>query len=531
MKTIWKIAAVVCALMVFSSCDKEEISDDGNGSGNGTEVVDPEKDPGNDSEKDPEPEYETKVVLNELCGNKPKFIELYNAGEGKADISGWTMIKNNEELVWTAPQGTVIPVGGYLVLLADQTDPAVGFDAGFSANKEVKIELKDTDGKVADSFLRGADKTPMDEVPLPENEDASFSRVPDGTGDFVYAAPTKGTANGEKTGDIEQEAPKEINIEGLEVPAYVAVGETLLVKGSGFTEDAVFAFEKEGVQVEASATAVDGGVSIAVPADMARDHYALVLSQEGVTKTLSEDVWVTIRKIFKSATLNMSGVHGIFSYGWTVTRENGAITELNYKQSWAEDMDSDPDNFIDTYVGDGTTYTNTSNGTEFAYNKSISFTSSDGRITSAEAVNEYEDPMSYLWGYDENGYLQNIKHNDEVKYEVKYDADMNATELLVEGWTAAAASFEGAEQHNHPYAPSAVFAMFSVYQYTFMHHHFAYFSGNFKAETLLPTSIDWQGYGNFFDVTYTFDDDGYVSRISWTDPSYSDYCRIAIKYE
>lgn len=514
--------AIACAFAVFSSCEMDDPIIDGEQTG----VTPPEQEP-----EEEEPVYETKVVLNELCGNKPEFIELYNVGEGAADISSWTLYKNNEEKIWTAPEGTVIPVGGYLVLLADQADPAKGFVSGFSAKKEVKIELKDAEGVLKDTFLRGVDKTPMDEMELPENGSASFSRVPDGTGDFVYAVPTQGKANGEKTGDIEHEAPKEIVIEGLEVPAYVAVGDNLVVKGSGFAADAVFTFEKDGAKVEVSASEVDGGISLAVPADMARDHYALVLSQEGVSKTLSEDVWVTIRKAFKSATLNMSGTYGLFSYGWTVTRTDGQITEIRYKNSNADDIDSPSNDFIDIYVADGLTFTNTQNKTEYAYNKTVTFVEDGGLIKSAEAVNEYDDPMSYVWNYDDNGYIMNITHNEDVKYEVVYDADMNATEFVVEGWTAAGAKYDGAQQHNNPYAPSVAFAVASVYQYTFMHHHFAYFNGMIKAGTLLPTSIDWQGYGNYFGVTYTFDDDGYVTRISWSDPSYSDYSRIAIKYE
>lgn len=328
------------------------------------------------------------------------------------------------------------------------------------------------------------------------------------------------------------EPPKEVNIQNLVVPEYVAVGETLLVKGDGFAADAAFVLSKDGVSTDVTSQAAEGGVSIAIPAEMERGHYALTVTQEGASKVLAEDVWVTIRKKFKSATLNMSGAYGIFSYGWTVTRTDGAISELNYKNSWAEDMDSNSDDYIDTYVADGLTFTNTKNGTEFAYNKSVTFTETDGLITSAEAVNEYGDPMSYVWKYDENGYIQNITHNDEVKYEVSYDADMNVTGFNIEGWADnVAARYDGAQEHNNPYAPSAVFAIFSVYQYTYVHHHFAYFNGMIKANTLLPTSIDWQGFGSFFDVTYTFDDDGYVSRISWKDSAYSDYSRIAIKYE
>ena len=218
MKKIFLVLAAL-ATMAAVSCVKDELNPDA--------LVKPEPPVEKPEEKPvepPTPEKTAKVVINELCGNKVeystftaanKFIELYNAGDAEADLSGWQMFKNNDaEAVWTAPAGTKLAAGAYLVLEADQADAAVGFNAGFSAKKEVKIELKDASGKSVDVFLRGADATPMAEESLAENKDASFSRVPNGTGDFAYAAPTPGAANGEKTGDIEGYTPA-----GSEQPA------------------------------------------------------------------------------------------------------------------------------------------------------------------------------------------------------------------------------------------------------------------------------------------------------------------------
>ena len=162
-----------------------------------------------------------KVVFNELCGNKVeydtfesanKFIELYNAGDAEGSLEGWTIrkyaadatdVEGKYNVCWTAPAGTKLAAGAYLVLGADQTDPALGFDAGLSAKKGLKVELVDADGNVVDKFVRGADVDPFGEEPLAENKEASFSRVPNGTGEWAYAAPTPGAANGEKTGEIE----------------------------------------------------------------------------------------------------------------------------------------------------------------------------------------------------------------------------------------------------------------------------------------------------------------------------------------
>ena len=166
----------------------------------------------------PAPAKKAQVVFNELCGNKAydgnKFIELFNAGEAEGSLEGWTIRKyaadatdvaGKYNVCWTAPAGKKLAAGAYLVLGADMTDPELGFNAGLSAKKGVKFELVDADGKVVDKCVRGADVDPFGEEPLAENKEASFSRVPNGTGEWAYAAPTPGEANGEKTGDIENE--------------------------------------------------------------------------------------------------------------------------------------------------------------------------------------------------------------------------------------------------------------------------------------------------------------------------------------
>ena len=169
---------------------------------------------------------EPKVVFNELCGNEVayeaftinnKFIELFNAGNADGDLSGWkirkyapdaTEVSGEYDTCWTAPEGTTLAEGAYLVLGADQADPALGFNAGLSSKKGVKFELVDAAGKVVDKFVRGEDTTPFVEIPLEgskQHKDASFSRVPNGTGEWKYAAPTPGAANGVSTGEIEHE--------------------------------------------------------------------------------------------------------------------------------------------------------------------------------------------------------------------------------------------------------------------------------------------------------------------------------------
>ena len=176
----------------------------------------PSETPSTPSEPEKPAPSAATVVLNELCGNKAydgqKFIELYNTGNAEVSLAGWTIRKYAPDATdvagkynncWVATDGIKIAAGGYLVLAADQTDPTLGFNAGLSAKKGVKFELVDAAGNVVDRFVRGTDADPFEEEPLSENKEASYSRVPNGTGTFAYAAPTPGAANGESTGEIE----------------------------------------------------------------------------------------------------------------------------------------------------------------------------------------------------------------------------------------------------------------------------------------------------------------------------------------
>ena len=209
MKKFFVLAAA--AAMTIVACNKQNPTVDGSGNGNKNENTPATKVEG--------------VVFNELCGNRVeysgfeaanKFIELYNASETEANLTGWTIRKyapdaetvaGEYDLVWTGPEGKKLAAGAYLVLEADTNDPEKGFDAGLSAKKGVKFELVDATGKVVDKFVRGEDTTPFEEIPLEgtkEHKTESFSRI-DLTTEWAYALPTPGAANGEKTAEIEHE--------------------------------------------------------------------------------------------------------------------------------------------------------------------------------------------------------------------------------------------------------------------------------------------------------------------------------------
>ncbi len=166
------------------------------------------------------------VVLNELSGSD-KYIELYNITDKEISLEGFMLVKydstkeGGKSTTWTGAKGMKIAAKGYVVLeSSDLSDEAQGgdpnyayesanhvFAGGLSGKKNVKIELLDASEKVIDTFIRGEEGEGWNQVSGFNNDkNHSFSRVPDGTGPWVYAAPTKGQQNPtEKAGDIEQQ--------------------------------------------------------------------------------------------------------------------------------------------------------------------------------------------------------------------------------------------------------------------------------------------------------------------------------------
>ena len=165
----------------------------------------------------------TGIVLNELSG-ADKFIELYNTTDKELSLEGVYVVKydsskdGGKSTTWTGAKGMTIAAKGFVVLessdLADPAedgDPAYAYEStnhvfkgGLSGKKNLKIELVDAQENVLDAFARGEEGAGWNQVAGFNNDKKhTFSRVPDGTGEWAYADPTKGAANGAKVAEIE----------------------------------------------------------------------------------------------------------------------------------------------------------------------------------------------------------------------------------------------------------------------------------------------------------------------------------------
>ena len=205
MKKFFVFAAA--AAFALCACEKDTPKVDGSGEGEGN--------------KD---QKVAGIVLNELSG-ADKFIELYNTTDAEVSLEGVYIVKydsskdGGKSTTWTGAAGMKIAAKGFVVLeSSDLADPAEDgdpdyayesanhvFKGGLSGKKNVFIELYNKDDEKLSEFKRGEEGAGWNQVSGFNNDKKhTFSRVPDGTGAFVYADPTKGKANGAKVADIEQ---------------------------------------------------------------------------------------------------------------------------------------------------------------------------------------------------------------------------------------------------------------------------------------------------------------------------------------
>ena len=165
------------------------------------------------------------VVLNELSG-ADKFIELYNTTDKEISLEGVYVVKydsskdGGKSTTWTGAAGMKIAAKGYVVLeSSDLADPAEDgdpnyayesanhvFKGGLSGKKNVFIELYNANDEKLSEFKRGEEGAGWNQVSGFNNDKKhTFSRVPNGTGEWAYADPTKGAENGAKVADLEHE--------------------------------------------------------------------------------------------------------------------------------------------------------------------------------------------------------------------------------------------------------------------------------------------------------------------------------------
>jgi hypothetical protein len=138
------------------------------------------------------------VVINEVMpvnsstaadqdGEFDDWIELYNLTSSSIDLSGYYLSDDSKNPAkWQFPKYSTIAPKGYLIIWADNDILESGLHANF--------KLSSTGEEV---LLSGPDQKKLDKVSFPEQSlELTYSRIPDGTGDFIWHSPTFNRSNG-----------------------------------------------------------------------------------------------------------------------------------------------------------------------------------------------------------------------------------------------------------------------------------------------------------------------------------------------
>ena len=139
------------------------------------------------------------IVINEVMPKNTGFgsdqdnefddwIEIYNLADVDIDISGYYLTDSESNLTqWKFPAGTTLAKNGYLIVWVDGDSTQVGLHTPFKLSA-----LGET------VSLLTPEMNLIQEVPYPAISPLqSFARIPNGTGEFIWAAPTFGAENKE----------------------------------------------------------------------------------------------------------------------------------------------------------------------------------------------------------------------------------------------------------------------------------------------------------------------------------------------
>jgi hypothetical protein len=137
------------------------------------------------------------VVINELMPKNSKtvadnygefddWIELYNKSASSIDLSGYYISDNHKKPEkWMIPHGTTIAAKGYLIIWADGDSTEIGLHTNF------KLSASGEEAVLTRPDLKIVNKVSYQVQTL----ELSYSRVPNGIGDFKWKTPTFNKSN------------------------------------------------------------------------------------------------------------------------------------------------------------------------------------------------------------------------------------------------------------------------------------------------------------------------------------------------
>lgn len=124
-------------------------------------------------------------TIKDPAGETDDWIELYNNTDADIDLSNAFLSDNSENPEkWQFPVGTTIRANDYLIIWADKDEDQEGLHADFKLDRDGDFIMLTEGTDVIDSLTFGF-----------QENNLTYSRIPNGTGDYIIKDPTFGFNN------------------------------------------------------------------------------------------------------------------------------------------------------------------------------------------------------------------------------------------------------------------------------------------------------------------------------------------------
>ncbi|MDG1101244.1 MAG: CotH kinase family protein [Saprospiraceae bacterium] len=133
-------------------------------------------------------------TIKDPAGETDDWIELYNNTDADIDLSNAFLSDNSDNPEkWQFPVGTTIRANDYMIIWADKDEDQEGLHADFKLNRDGDFIMLTEGTDVIDSLTFGF-----------QENNLTYSRIPNGTGDYLIKDPTFGYNNEQETAVIDE---------------------------------------------------------------------------------------------------------------------------------------------------------------------------------------------------------------------------------------------------------------------------------------------------------------------------------------
>lgn len=324
--------------------------------------------------------------------------------------------------------------------------------------------------------------------------------------------------------------PAALPIVGLEVPAGALTGQALVLGGSGYNESSkVYAVDAEGKRTELEVTDRSNGLTCAM-SGVTPGKYSLVLAQNGGEWTLTEELEVVKgKRLVKVGFSNDYGEYGgvmeIATY--EVSYEDNLPKFLIYGDLVKYSVDQTDGQVsltlatTDESILEGYFY--------YGYMKNVALTLENG-MAQHSTITYYNWSKDKTWNFDWTYEGEYMKTYEEREYGFE---EMNLTSINDDSY-----DYQDGQDYTRPGMDVAACIYEFVSLNTDMGWFYAAMTGMLgEKSSKLPVSMTIQGYDENFnptpvvkELTYSFDEDGYVTRVAFSDIQ-SIPCWVDFTYE